>query len=295
MKLLNIKKFTTILFVIMLSLVVFAGIVSASNGPSSDKVIFANDQRPIVIQGPMPVESKKLAGLLENVQVKSFGPYVFWIGTIDNYPVIVSKTLKGMSNTAAATAIAIEKFNPIAIINQGTSGGHDPSLNVYDIVIGIKTLNGGAMKTGKKALGEGSNPLEWKPMDLLKSEGSAGEDPNALRARTFDSDPKLIEAAESVAHKYTKGKVVEGIVESADIWNSELDRINWFHDNFGTSVEEMEGASAAQISSLYNVPFLSIRILSNNATNGGKYVGLTGEDCQGYVYEVVKAYINTLK
>ena len=44
-----------------------------------------------------------------------------------------------MENTAAATAVAIEKFNPIAIINQGTSGGHDPSLNVFDIVLGKRT------------------------------------------------------------------------------------------------------------------------------------------------------------
>ena len=29
--------------------------------------------------------------------------------------------------TAAATAIAIERFKPAAIINQGTSGGHDKS------------------------------------------------------------------------------------------------------------------------------------------------------------------------
>lgn len=281
------KKIILMLLIVLLGLGIFAGSVFAQDA--------ATEQRPILIQGPMPVESMKLVGLLENVEQKTFGPYTFWIGTIDNYPVIVSKTLKGMSNTAAATAIAIENFNPIAIINQGTSGGHDTSLHVYDIVLGVKTINGGAMKTGKKALGEGSNPLEWKPMDLLKSEGSAGEDPNALKVRSFAGDPKLLATAKSVADKYTKGKVVEGVVESADVWNSELDRIKWFHDNFGTSVEEMEGASAAQICSLYKVPFLSIRILSNNATNGGKYVGSTGVDCQGYVYEVVKAYIDTLR
>jgi nucleoside phosphorylase len=30
---------------------------------------------------------------------------------------------------------------PIAIINQGTSGGHDPDLHVYDIVLGKYTTN----------------------------------------------------------------------------------------------------------------------------------------------------------
>lgn len=36
---------------------------------------------------------------------------------------IISKTRMGMSNSAAATALAIERYKPIAIINQGTAGG----------------------------------------------------------------------------------------------------------------------------------------------------------------------------
>ena len=51
-----------------------------------------------------------------------------------------------MENTAAATAIAIEKYHPKAIINQGTSGGHDENLNVFDIVLGKRTTNIGSLK-----------------------------------------------------------------------------------------------------------------------------------------------------
>lgn len=44
------------------------------------------------------------------------------------------------------------------------------------------------------------------------------------------------------AHKvrYDKGEVVEGTIGSADVWNNELDRIQFFHERYGTSVEEME-------------------------------------------------------
>lgn len=52
-----------------------------------------------------------------------------------------------MENSAAATAVAIEKYKPIAIINQGTSGGHNPELNVFDIVLGERTTNIGSLKT----------------------------------------------------------------------------------------------------------------------------------------------------
>jgi len=54
----------------------------------------------------MQIETEKLAGRLEHVKVERVGDWTFWSGTIDGYPVIVSKTLKGMSSAAAAIATA---------------------------------------------------------------------------------------------------------------------------------------------------------------------------------------------
>ena len=253
-----------------------------------------SEARPILIQGPMPIEAEKFANKLNNVKTEKSGSFVFYIGTIDNYPVIVSKTGKGMENTAANTAVAILKYNPIAIINQGTSGGHDPSLNVGDIVLGKRTTNTGSLKTGDLDKNQGSNPMTWSPMDLMASEGS-GSDPNAKKIRYYEGDKDLIASANAVKNKYTKGKVVEGTIASSDVWNDEVDRIHWFNTNFGTSVEEMEGAAGAQIANAYGVKFLGIRVLSNNKSNGGKYNPETAAGNQGYVYEVVKHYISTLK
>ncbi|MEH7306482.1 5'-methylthioadenosine/S-adenosylhomocysteine nucleosidase [Neobacillus drentensis] len=250
--------------------------------------------RPILIEGPMPIEAEHFAQKLEKVKVEKSGTFVFYKGKLNNYPVIVVKTGKGMENTAAATAVAIEKYNPIAIINQGTSGGHDPSLNVFDIVLGKRTTNIGSLKTGNMEENHGMDPTNWKPMDLMASEGS-GSDPNAEKVRYYEGDEDLLAAANAVKDQYTKGKVVEGTIGSADVWNNEVDRIKWFHTNYGTSVEEMEGAAAAQIAQAYDVPFLGIRILSNNKTNGGKYDPNTGPANQEYVYEVVKKYIATIQ
>jgi adenosylhomocysteine nucleosidase len=242
----------------------------------------------------MPIEAEKFAQRLDKVKVEKSGTFVFYIGKLDKYPVIVAKTGKGMENTAAATAVAIEKYDPIAIINQGTSGGHDPSLNVFDIVLGKRTTNIGSLKTGHLEENEGIEPTNWIPMDLMASEGSAGEDPNAEKARYYEGDEDLLAAANAVKDKYTKGKIVEGTIGSADVWNNEVDRIKWFHENYGTSVEEMEGAAAAQIAKAYDVPFLGIRVLSNNKTNGGQYNPNTAEANQDYVYEVVKQYISDM-
>jgi adenosylhomocysteine nucleosidase len=247
--------------------------------------------RPVVVQGAMDVEIRKLAGMLENVREEKVSGWTFWSGTIDGYPVVISKTLKGMENAAAATALAAERYHPAAIINQGTAGGHQPDLHVFDIVLGTDTVNLGSFKTGNRARGEGSDVADWNPLDLMRSEGSAGQDPNARTMRRFHGDEGLLAAARIVRGKYTKGRVVDGVIGSSEIWNSELDRIQQFHDRFGTTAEEMEAASAAQIAGLFQIPFLGIRVLSNNITNGEPYDTQTGAACQDYVYEVVKSYI----
>src|SRR5258708_458227 len=247
--------------------------------------------RPVIVQGAMDVEIRKLAGAIEHPREENILGWPFWSGRVDGYPVVVSKTMKGMENTAAATVLAAEHYHPAAIINQGTAGGHQPDLHVFDIVLGVDAVNLGSFKTAFRARGEGSNVGEWAPLDLLRAEGSAGNDPNARMLRRFRGDEGLLAAACSVRDLYQKGRVVDGVIGSSEVWNSELDRIGRFHDQFGTTAEEMEAAAAAQIAAMSQIPFLGIRVLSNNITNGGAYDPKTGEACQDYVYEVVKAYI----
>jgi adenosylhomocysteine nucleosidase len=252
--------------------------------------------RPVIVQGAMDVEIRKLAGALEHATQEKVQDWTFWSGTVGGYPVVISKTLKGMSNAAAATAIAAERYHPLAIINQGTAGGHEPGLHVFDIVLGTDAVNLGSFKTGSRARGQGSNVADWVPLDLMRSDGSAAQDPRARSMRRFHGDEGLLAAARSVRGSYRKGRVVEGVIGSSEIWNSEIDRIVLFHEQFGTIAEEMETASAAQIAGLFQIPFLGIRVVSNNITNGGTYDDKTGEACQEYVYDVVKKYIGeTLK
>lgn len=250
--------------------------------------------RPIMLQGPMVIEAEKLAAKLVDVTVEPTGNFIFYLGTLQGYPVIVAKTSKGMENAAAATAVGIERYHPIAVINQGTAGGHDPALQVGDIVLGTKISPISNLKTTDRLVGEGSDPFSWKPMDVMASEGSAGEDKNAEKIRYYYSDAHLLDVARRIKDTYTHGTVVDGIIGSANLWNNELDRIQWLHDNYGTSAEEMEGAAVAQMCAAYDVPFLSVRVLSNNKTNNGKYNPATAEYCQEYVLDIVKAYIEEL-
>ena len=248
---------------------------------------------PIVVQGAMTSETERLVLRLEHATREQIGSWNFWRGTIDGYPVIISKTNKGSANAAAATMLAIERFKPRAIINQGTSGGHDPSLKVYDIVIGTASLNIGAFKTPHRAAGAGSRPTEWQPRDL-RLEGSAGSPSMPQALARFEADSNLLAVARGVRSSYSRGKVADGIIGSSDMWIDEVDYVSHLHASYATAVEEMETAAAAQVAAARDVPFLGIRILSDNITNGGAYDPRTGEACQEFVYTVLKTYISTV-
>ena len=280
-------------FILRTALLIGMLLTGSAQGQRTQAVDLTLELRPVIVQGAMDLEVKKFASRLDNVRVEKVSGWTFWRGTLDGYPVIVSKTMKGVSNSAAATAIAAERYHPVAIVNQGTAGGHVPELHVYDIVLGKYAVNLGAFKTAYRKPGQGSDFRKWTPLDLMVSEHSAGEDSNAHTMRRFQANAQLLAAAESVKHLYRKGRVVQGVIGSAEIWNSELDRLQWLHSQYGTTVEEMETASAAQIAGFFQIPFLGIRVLSNNITNDGKYDAKTGEACQEYVYDVVKAYIAT--
>lgn len=270
------------------SLVAVAGCAPATPAPAASSPAAP---APLVIQGAMPVETSALVEALANGAEVQVQGWTFWTGTIDGHPVVVSKTLKGMTNAAAATALAIERFHPTGIVNQGTAGGHDPALHVGDIVIGTASVNIGAFKTGSRARGQGTNFDEWHPMDLIRTEGSAGQDPNAWVMRRFPADTALLAAAKAVAPRYTPGVAVEGVIGSSDVWNSELDRIARMHHTYGTSVEEMETAAAAQVALASGVPFLGIRVLSNNITNDGVYSAASAAACQRFVLDVVREFL----
>lgn len=234
----------------------------------------------------MDVETQWLAEQLDDSEKIAVAGWEFHKGTVAGYPVIVSRTYIGMTNAAVATTLGIEHFDPIAIINQGTAGGHDPALHRSDLVLGKNIVNFGAYKSDWRGKGGEIAPTAWQPMTVEILVNGVLADFSSL-----ESDPDLLEIALSLKDRYSKGNVVEGTIGSADEWNKELDRIAWIHETWGTSGEEMETFSAAQVAKAYAVPFLSIRILSNHEVHIEEYDRNTGMDCQAYVLEIVKTLI----
>lgn len=248
-------------------------------------VNFAFAKEIILVQGAMDMEVDYLVEQLQQPTKKQIGGWTFWEGKIGNKQVVVSRTEVGLTNAAASTAIGIETFSPTLIINQGTSGGHDNTLHAGDIVLGEKIINMGSMKSNRKEVHEPANYKDYIFMDVVQkfrnNRGEIQDNPY------FSSNEALMKQAEALPFKY--GKVVRGIIGTADQWNRELERIHHLHKTFNTSVEEMESVASAQVASAFRIPFIAVRILSNAEEHQEDFNPKTALWCQEYVVDFIKS------
>ncbi|MBR0283615.1 MAG: 5'-methylthioadenosine/S-adenosylhomocysteine nucleosidase [Selenomonadaceae bacterium] len=245
-----------------------------------------------LIQGAMDVECRHIVELMQDVRELEIGKWYFAEGSYEGIPLVVCETQWGMANAAATTALAMERFHPCAVISQGTAGGHDPRLHTYDLVIGRQTVNVSAWKTRYRARGEGVDESTMEKLGVFAYD----KEKRAFTQEVYhDCDALLFEAAMSLRDTYSFGKAVEGIMGTSDSWNCQIDRILFLHEFYGTAVEEMEGDAVAQICQTYDVPFLSIRVISNTVFEGDRdWDRKVGIACQDYVLRTIQNYVQRM-
>lgn len=238
--------------------------------------------KKILVEGAMDLETEQLIAALEQPQEYMLGKWRFIEGTYKDASLVVAVTSIGMTNAAAATALGIEKFHPDAVISQGTAGGHAPALKAFDIVLGKESFDASSYRSAKE------ETADWRHIELM---GSYAYEPATStfvpQAVYYPGDEGLLKAARKVARGYTRGQVVEGCIASCNTWNRQKERIQYLHDQFGSSCEDMEVNSAAQICKLYDIPFLGIRILSNTEFSDEEFQPDSAKACQQFVLDVI--------
>jgi len=249
------------------------------------------NQCPLLIEGANNIEIEKIVRALKNPVAYRFLNYLYVAGTLKNFPVVIARTEQGVANSAASTVIALEKFNPCAVINQGIAGGHFQNLHVNNIVIGDKSINIGAYKSEFSPAGAG---IDITAQDL-RGTFSFDAAENIFKLYTeFRADLKLLEIAKSVATSHGEFKTFTGTISSADSWNNEIDHINFLHEKYNSFCEDMETNAAASMCQSAGVPFIGIRAISNNITNGETFSVDTAATCQNFVLLVAEKYIEAL-
>ena len=249
---------------------------------------YKSRQRPLMIQGAMNIEIAEMVKKLKKPVAYQFSNYLYIAGTYKDYPVVIVRTEQGLANTAASTVIGIKEFNPIAVINQGTAGGHIPALYNNDIVIGDKSINIAAYKTERTPANAG---IDVTKQDMRGTFAYDAAKKNFTLNTEYYSDTKLLRIAESVADSHKEFKTMTGTISSADSWIDWVDYITFLNEKYGSICEEMENNAAASICKSNNIPFIGIRVISDNSTNGEEWQPSTAETCQKFVLLVAEKFI----
>ena len=201
----------------------------------------------ILLQGAMDEEVDIFLKYYNPNETKIIHGFEFYISSVKEHTIIVSKTKKGVINSTMATTIALMEFKPNLVINQGCAGGHTKDIVRGDIVLGEKVVYINDFKSIRKVEGEGSNSLDWIP----------------TRKRCYEvySTKKFLNLAKQIK---SDGKVIVGTLGCGDLLSREYDRITYLHDLFGEDCEDMESASTMKVCEEFNVDRLALRIISNN-------------------------------
>ncbi|WP_262365262.1 5'-methylthioadenosine/S-adenosylhomocysteine nucleosidase, partial [Vibrio cholerae] len=89
----------------------------------------------IGIIGAMQQEVAILKDLIEDVQEVNQAGCTFYSGQIQGVDVVLLQSGIGKVSAALGTALLISQYAPDVVINTGSAGGFDASLNVGDVVI----------------------------------------------------------------------------------------------------------------------------------------------------------------
>lgn len=186
--------------------------------------------------------------------------------TVEGRPVVACRTDMGMVAAAAATERALNRHRPAAVLNYGCAGAHRHDIQPGDVVIGTQTVqhaNVNILTTGEDVL---------KPIAYTV----AGE---KVRVAALACDADLVAAAKAVANDWTPEPwplaldstasdhvptVHAGVVASADVWTQSHARIALLHERHNSLCEDMEAAAIAQVCAMHDVPFLTVKDISNN-------------------------------
>ena len=186
----------------------------------------------------MSSEQKQLANQLENPTERKEGPFTYTEGTIKNNTIILMQCGIGKVNAAAGAVEMIRNFAPDCIISTGVAGGIDSCLNVMDVVVSSRIVY----------------------HDVWCGEGNAYGQIQGL-ALYFTGNETLYQCAISLD---TETAIHGGLICSGDKFITDRQELETIKANFpeGLAVD-MESASIAQVCHLYEVPFISFRIISD--------------------------------
>jgi adenosylhomocysteine nucleosidase len=198
------------------------------------------------------------------------GDRCVWHTELDGVPILLALCGIGMMAAAAVAESVVGLYQPAAVLNFGCTGAHRTDLLPGDMVIGARVV-------AYQNIVEGHDGSErYVGMKYIRRNVQE-------RVQLLAADPALLERAVrvavslegshepwptgagwpiAVAHRHPR--LVVGTVASADRWNRTPASIEALVSLHGTHCEDMEAAAIAMTCASHDVPFLTVKDISNN-------------------------------
>ncbi len=186
----------------------------------------------------MTSEYNQLAQLLAEKEEREAGRHHYTIGRLGCNELVMMQCGIGKVNAAAGTVDLIRDYAPDCIISTGVAGGIDGCLKLMDVVVSDRIVYHDVWCGGNNAYGQ----VEGLP-------------------KYFEAHQRLLDVALNIQ---SDTPVHGGLICTGDKFitdRSELDAIKQMFPE-GMAVD-MESGAIAQVCYLYQVPFISFRIISD--------------------------------
>src|SRR4051794_9916091 len=226
--------------------------------------------RPIAVICALDDELMHLREALPPGREEWQGNRRVWHTELSGQPIVLALCGLGMIAAAATAESVILQYGPRAVLNFGCTGAHRRDLLPGDMVIGARVVaydsvthnpDGGETYYGMHYLRHGVQEkalfLSADPALLDRAQRVAG----GLEGR-HEPWPVEVEWPDEIPHR---GPIlVVGTVASADRWNRMPARIEALVRLHDSHCEDMEAGAIALVCASHDVPFLTVKDISNN-------------------------------
>ncbi len=198
----------------------------------------------IGIIGAMEQEVSILKSALDNCTQEIKAGCTFFSGQLNGVDVVLLQSGIGKVAAAIGTSLLLSEYQPDVVINTGSAGGFDSTLNLGDVVISTEVRHHDADVT---AFGYEMGQMAGQPA-------------------AFMADEKLMDVAEKALTQMDDKHAVRGLICTGDAFVCTAERQAFIRKHFPSVIAvEMEASAIAQTCQQFKVPFVVVRAISDVA------------------------------
>ncbi len=200
----------------------------------------------ILVVGAMAIEIDGLIKKLNNCVFKRVGPFSYTVGELGGMRVICACVGVGKVNSASAVSAILSSEDVSFVINLGVAGGVGKNVRQGDVVISTRVVQ---------------HDYDQRADGLELGQVNGFSDVYIPCSNAYIS--KLENALKQMDVTYHSG-----VIASGDQFICDKNKAEFIRKTFDALACDMESGAVAQVCSLYNVDFISMRAISDGGDDG---------------------------